>query len=638
MSAIHHILKSYWGYDQFRPQQQAIIEAVLEGKDALAILPTGGGKSICFQVPAMANEGICLVISPLIALMKDQVEGLRKKGITAFALHTGMNRSELIKTLELAGSSNCKFLYLSPERLESRLFLEYLPTLTINLIAVDEAHCISQWGYDFRPPYLRIDAFRQLIPKAPVLALTASATPMVQTDICEKLQIPSAYIFKQSFERPNLSYSVYEVEVKIKKLLEILKNVPGSAIVYCKSRKRTKAIAAELNSYGYSADFYHAGLSTEERNTKQAAWINNTTRIMVCTNAFGMGIDKSNVRVVVHYDLPDCLENYYQEAGRAGRDGLKAYAVALYQQKDITDLHNSIDLKFPDLATVQQIYQQLANYLQLPTGAGEGLYYPFDLTDFTTKFNANIITVINSLKVLEQAGYVSFNEQVFIPSRVEFVCDKNTLRDVEIQYPELEPLIKVLLRSYEGIFDQPTRINEKSVAFLLKQTREKVQEQLKTLHRYHIIQYQPQLDSPQLYFLSTRVSAEAVMMDQVQYEARKLNYQERLQYFLQYITEHNTCRSKSIAAYFGDENLKDCGICDTCLQKKKKLMTSADFQLLEQKIIALIKNAQNQSITIEQLTQQFAASTKADLWKVLDFLQAEHKITLDSNGKITWKG
>jgi ATP-dependent DNA helicase RecQ len=353
----HQILKQYFKYDSFRPLQEEIINAVLQKKDVLALLPTGGGKSICFQVPALMNDGLCLVISPLIALMKDQVESLRRKGITAFSIHSGMNRKEVINTLKVAAESNCKFLYVSPERLETNLFKEYLPSFNINLIAVDEAHCISQWGYDFRPSYLRIAALREELKNVPVLALTASATNEVQNDICDKLQFKQRNIFRQSFERSNLSYSIFNVDVKINKVKEILEKVTGSSIVYCKSRKRTKEIADLLKMHGINADYYHAGLLSEERNKKQESWIKNETRVIVCTNAFGMGIDKQDVRTVIHADVPDCLENYYQEAGRAGRDGKKSYAVLLYTDKELEELKLLPDVHFPTIEKIREVYQ-----------------------------------------------------------------------------------------------------------------------------------------------------------------------------------------------------------------------------------------------------------------------------------------
>ena len=485
---IHEILKQFWGYDSFRPLQQEIINSVLEGKDTLALMPTGGGKSICYPVPGLVKDGLCLVISPLIALMKDQVENLRKKNITAYAIYSGMSRKEVINTLKVAANSNCKFLYVSPERLETSLFKEYLPVLHINLIAVDEAHCISQWGYDFRPPYLRIASLREEIPDVPVLSLTASATVEVQSDICDKLQFKTKNIFRQSFERSNLSYSVFNVDSRINKIIEILKNVPGSGIVYCKSRKRTKEIADLIKMHGISTDFYHAGLAQEERNRKQEEWITNQTRIIVCTNAFGMGIDKPDVRVVIHADSPDCLENYYQEAGRAGRDGKKSYAVLLYGEKDTKELEDSIQLRYPLIEEIRQVYQSISNYLQIPSGSGEDQYYDFDLTDFIKKFKLNSHTALYSLKVLEQNEWLSFNEQVFLPSTVQFTTGKEYLYQFEKDHLQLEPLIKTLLRSYEGIFGYPASISENILAHLLKKDKKEIKIELGQLHENRMIE------------------------------------------------------------------------------------------------------------------------------------------------------
>ena len=412
MAEFQKILKQYWGFDKFRPLQEDIITAVLDGTDVLALMPTGGGKSLCYQVPAMAKEGMCLVISPLIALMKDQVENLRRKSITAFAIYSGMSRKEVINTFKVASESNCKFLYVSPERLETNLFKEYLPGLNISLIAVDEAHCISQWGYDFRPPYLRIAALRQELPGIPILALTASATPDVQKDICDKLEFRNHQVFRQSFERANLSYSNFKVDSKINKIIEILRKVAGTSIVYCKSRKRTKEISELLQMQNISSDFYHAGLMQEERSKKQEAWINNKTRVIVCTNAFGMGIDKPNVRTVIHADVPDCLENYYQEAGRAGRDGKISYAVLLYDERDLQELEEMASLRFPSQEDIRNTYQAVANYLQIQTGTGVGQYYDFDISDFLRKFKLTGHTTLYSLKALEQDGWLAFNEQV----------------------------------------------------------------------------------------------------------------------------------------------------------------------------------------------------------------------------------
>jgi ATP-dependent DNA helicase RecQ len=387
MADVHGILKEYWGYEAFRPLQEDIIRSVLSGKDTLAILPTGGGKSICFQVPAMAMEGICIVVSPLIALMKDQVENLKKRNIPALLIHSGMKRADVVQTLKNATHDYFKFIYVSPERLETSLFQEYLPALNVNLIAIDEAHCISQWGYDFRPSYLRIAALRKELPGVPVLALTASATPEVQLDICAKLDFAGPVIFRQSFERKNLSYSVFPAESKLARLVEIIKKVPGTGIVYCKSRKRTSEIMNLLQLQGVSASNYHAGLSTDERNQRQKDWISNKVRVMACTNAFGMGIDKPDVRFVLHADPPDCVENYYQEAGRAGRDGKKAYAVLLYDENDIHELEQLASVRFPSMDRIRAVYHALVNFLQIPSYTGEYTGFPFRFDVFIRNFN-----------------------------------------------------------------------------------------------------------------------------------------------------------------------------------------------------------------------------------------------------------
>ncbi len=628
---MHNILRQYWGYTQFRPLQEDIMHAILAGKDCLALMPTGGGKSLCYQVPAMVKPGLCLVVSPLIALMQDQVENLRKKGITAFSIFSGMKRYEVIKTLKTACESNCKFLYVSPERLETALFKEYLPALDISLIAVDEAHCISQWGYDFRPSYLRIALLREELPNIPVLALTASATPEVQDDITEKLLFRTSSIFRQSFERPNLSYSVFKVDARINKLVEILNKVPGSSIVYCKSRRRTREIAEQLQSYNIGADFYHAGLSAEERNQKQAAWIEDKTRTIVCTNAFGMGIDKSGVRTVVHIDPPDCLENYYQEAGRAGRDGKKSFAVLLYQKEDLADMLEQVNQRFPDIATIRSVYQAIANYLQLPQGSGEGNYFDFDFTDFLKKFNLPAQAVTNCLKVLEQENFLSFNEQVFIPSRAQFICNKQWLYQFEKENEPLEPLIKLLLRTYEGIFDRPVAIFEKQLAGWLKITVAVLQQHLNTLNRYHIISYEPQKDKPQLFFLQPRVVAENLHFNYFNYQDRKKRFEARVDQFIHYIENSLTCRSMVIGNYFGDTGMKNCGICDNCLNKKKEPVSEVEFNAIRERILVALKHG---PIELKVLLVQLKDIKKEKAWELINFLQAEKKISLTPDGMI----
>jgi ATP-dependent DNA helicase RecQ len=648
---IHQILKQYWGYDHFRPLQEDIINAVLEGKDVLALMPTGGGKSLCYQVPAIAQEGLCLVISPLIALMKDQVENLRRKSITAFAIYSGMSRKEVIHTFKVATESNCKFLYVSPERLETNLFKEYLPGLGVNLIAVDEAHCISQWGYDFRPPYLRIAALREELPGVPVLALTASATPDVQKDICEKLAPPNPHkggfknlkeenvingfsIFRQSFERANLSYSNFKVDSKINKIIEIIRKVPGTSIVYCKSRRRTKEISELLQLQKISADFYHAGLVQEERSKKQEAWINNKTRVIVCTNAFGMGIDKPDVRTVVHADVPDCLENYYQEAGRAGRDGKTSYAVLLYDERDVNELKELAALRFPSLEDIRNTYQAVANYLQIPTGAGEGQYYDFDISDLLKKFKLTSHITLYSLKALEQEGWLSFNEQVFLPSKVAFKINKHSLYDFEKENPALELCIKTLLRSYEGIFDQYASISEKMMAGLMRIDAEEVKKQLLQLHQSGVIEYEPQKDTPQLYLLRNRIKTEDIQINMVAYNNRKEQFQKRMKQMVSYVKEETICRSRIIGVYFGDAEINNCGICDNCLKQKATALTKEEFEAIHLRIVNIL---QQEPLHTKLLLEKLSGSKKEKIWKVLEFLQAENKIVVDGGGNVRLK-
>jgi ATP-dependent DNA helicase RecQ len=634
MVSANKILKQYWGHNSFRGEQEKIIQSVLEGKDTLALLPTGAGKSVCFQVPALMLEGLCLVISPLIALMKDQVESLQKRGIPAIALHSGLTFYEITKTLQEAITGKYKFLYLSPERLETNLFKEYLHSLNISLIAVDEAHCVSQWGYDFRPPYLRIANLRDELPKVPFLALTASATAIVQTDIVEKLKLKKPNIFRQSFERENLSYSVFKVDSKINKIIEIINNVKGSGIVYCRNRKQTKNVAQLLALQNISADFYHAGLTQEERNNKQNAWIGNQTRIMVCTNAFGMGIDKPDVRTVIHYEVPDCLENYYQEAGRAGRDGKKSYAVLVYQTQDAIELEGLPDQRFPSIAEIRIVYQSIADFLQIPVGVGEGNYYNFDLLDFVKKFKLDLFLAINVLKVLEQEGHLTFTENIFLPSQVQFTTDKNTLNAMEEMHPKLDAVVKCLLRTYQGIYDNRVSINEKQMAKLIRLPYEKIYADLEQLNTLRIIEYLPQKETPQVHFLYNRAPAQSLHINQDAYFQRRKLYAARVETMLKYLQTNSTCRSKYISNYFGDTAAKDCGICDNCLNKKSNELTQNDFKTIEQSIYAAIPE---NGIDLKDLLQLLPPIKKEDFWKVFEFLQSENKLQVSDSGKILKK-
>ena len=626
--SIHDILYRYWGYEAFRPQQEAIIDSVLSGKDSLALLPTGGGKSICYQVPALAQQGLCLVVSPLIALMKDQVENLKKRGIGALVIYSGMPRKDIIRTLENARQEYFKFLYVSPERLETSLFKEYLPALNVNLIAVDEAHCISQWGYDFRPSYLKIAALREELPNVPILAVTASATANVQQDICKQLQLKNAVIFRQSFERKNLSYSVFSVDAKAPKLVEILKKVPGCAIVYCKSRKRTTEVAALLQMHGLSASFYHAGLPQEERSKRQQAWIDNKIRIIVCTNAFGMGIDKPDVRVVVHMDAPDCLENYYQEAGRCGRDGKKAYAVLLYQEKDVEELQDLHVTRYPTFEIIKAVYEALVNYLQIPVNTGQDRSFNFRFDDFVRNFGLNVHQALYSLQALESDGWISYNEKNYLPSTLGFTTSKERLYDFYRSHPEHEELLTTLLRTYEGIYDFPVFIAERTIANLLRQNEQKIKESLQRIASFGLIQYTPQNDEPQIFFRKNRVATRDLQIDLKLYQQRKESFVQRVKTMVAYL-KANACRSAFIGRYFGDEAATECGICDTCLSKKQRDFTAEEFASIAS---AIRLQLDQQPITTEQLLTALSSIKREKTWKVLQFLQSEKKIAVSSEG------
>jgi len=635
MSQMLQTLQKYWGYDSFRQLQPQIIESVLAGNDTLAVMPTGGGKSICFQVPSMMNEGLCLVISPLIALMKDQLLNLKKKGIPALSIYSGMSFIEVKKTLQNAAYGNFKFLYVSPERLETELFLEYVPLLKINLIAVDEAHCISQWGYDFRPPYLRIAAIREYFPGVPVLALTASATAEVQKDISEKLLFKkNQQFFQQSFERPNLSYSTFDMSSKENKLLNILTKVPGSGIVYCKTRRRTKEIAEMLNLNGIQADYYHAGLSNEERTKKQEDWINDKIRIIACTNAFGMGIDKPAVRTVVHYEMPDALENYYQEAGRAGRDGKKSYAVLLFNQREINQLKKQPEIKYPSKDIIKKVYGALCNFLQLPSGNGEGMSYDFDINAFVKNFKFEAILVNNVLKILEQEDMITYSEQFFSPPTIVFTTDKLQLSLFEKSHLQFEPLLKALLRSYDGIFDFPCVINELQLSKDIGIKRENLSFQLNELHNYQIICYSPQKEKPQIYFLHNRVKQEDLFINEKNILKRKMAYEKRLEAIIEYSLNKNKCRSRMIGKYFNDSQVPLCGVCDNCLQNEKLKISNEDFKTISSAIKEISNNKPtNQS----EIFHQLVSFSENKVRKVLTFLQEENTIFINKEGLIEFK-
>lgn len=624
------ILHTYWGYDTFRDLQQEIIDGVLSGRDTLALLPTGGGKSICYQVPALAKEGICLVVSPLIALMKDQVQQLRRRGISALAIHTGMSYRELAKTLELAVNGQIKFLYLSPERIQTRLFREYLPALQVNLLAVDEAHCISQWGYDFRPSYRQIALLREELSQVPVLALTASATEKVQHDIVQQLALKDPLLLKGSFARPALSYSVFEETDKWKRLAHILRRVEGSSIVYCRTRKRTVEVSRYLNAADIPATYYHAGLPADERTEKQQQWMSNQQRVMVSTNAFGMGIDKPDVRTVVHMDVPDCLENYYQEAGRAGRDRQRSYAVLLYQQQDLVELEKQLEQRFPPLEIIQQVYRNLVHFLQIPEGAAAGLSWDVDLSLFCERFDMDRNTVLQAMQVLQTEGYCALNESAYNPSTVQVTARRAELEAIEQQKPALDPLLKLLLRSYEGLFNHPAAISESYLAKTLYLDRSQVVFQLEQLTLQGVLIYEKQKDKPQFMLLAERMQPAYIRYDRAAQQMRKQQALERLASLKAYING-NDCRAAMIGQYFGDTAIQPCGICDNCLQKKKAPVAVAPVAAAVIKMLQAEPGEQ-----LNALRAKLAVACSDDTWrKALTWLEETNRISTGTDGSIT---
>lgn len=626
------ILQSYWGFASFRGEQENIIRAVLEKKDVLALLPTGGGKSICFQVPTMMCDGLCIVITPLIALMKDQVESLINKGIPAVAIHSGLSNDEVSNTLENAVNGDYKFLYISPERVETAAFQNIVNDLHVNLIAVDEAHCISQWGYDFRPAYLRVAVLRNNLPDVPMLALTASATPVVQKDIIQKLLFKDYRVFHSSYQRDNIALNVFWCDNKFDKLAKLLQEQNGSAIVYCKTRRITQDVSALLNIKNIQSDFYHAGLAQKIRDAKQANWMQNKTRVIVCTNAFGMGIDKPDVRIVVHYDAPDCLENYYQEAGRAGRDGKLATATLLYNHLDIEDLKRLPDVRFPIFAQIKKVYQQLCDFVQVPIGLGEGNFYDFDFNTFIKNFKLPPVETMYCLKALEQAGFISFSENIFLPSKINFTIDSDSLYNFEKNYPIYEPMIKCLLRSYEGIFTYRVSIFEKQLARLLNISEEAVMQQLYALQQHGLIEFLPRKETPQLFFLTNRASADFLLFNHDSYLKRKKIFIERVNKLLLYISTKD-CRSAFIAQYFGDEKPHQCGVCDNCLSTKKERLSTKDFRIISVKIVQLLQD--NDTLSLNELLDKTQAFSAEKVKETLLYLQHEERIQSDMVGNIS---
>lgn len=625
--ATAEILQKYWGHASFRPLQEEIISSVLTGSDSLALLPTGGGKSICFQVPAMAMDGICIVVSPLIALMKDQVENLTAKGIKAIAIYAGMGKREIDILLDNCVFGDIKFLYLSPERLFSELVQTRISYMKVNLFAIDEAHCISQWGYDFRPPYLQLAKLREIHPKVPMLALTATATDRVRTDICEKLTLRNPKIFVKSFARENLSYSVFDQEDKYQKLIEVCKNVPGTGLVYVRNRRETAEVSNFLNRNNIKADYYNAGLERDLRFKKQEDWKTNKTRVMVATNAFGMGIDKADVRFVVHLDLPESLEAYYQEAGRAGRDGLKSYAVLLANKTDVLNLNARYLSSIPSADEVRQTYQYLGNYFQLAVGAGEMLTLTFDLADFCKKFTLSVLKTIAALKFLEHDGYITLSESVFLPSRLLFIVGHEDVYRFQIENKGYDLLIKTVLRSYGGAFDGYVKIKESDLAQRTKFSFNDVVDMLIKLQQQELLSYLQQTDQPQLLFLQPRRDVQHFDLDVKYLALRKEIIQRQITSVVEYATT-NICRNIQLLEYFDDNTARKCGVCDVCLAEKRAMFDADIADTIAYEVISLL---QTTHFTLKDLIAQVSIGNEKHKLKILRELLDAGKIKSDGN-------
>ena len=617
------ILKQYWNYDNFRGIQEEIIESIGKGHDTLGLMPTGGGKSITFQVPALAQPGLCLVITPHIALMKDQVRNLRDRGIKALAVYSGMTREEIVVALENCIFGDYKFLYISPERLDTDIFRAKLRNMKINMITVDESHCISQWGYDFRPAYLKISEIRELLPTVPVLALTATATPEVVKDIQTKLGFrEDSRIFRMSFERKNLAYIVRNTESKQEELLHILNSVSGSAIVYTRNRKRTREVAELLVNNEITATFYHAGLNNDVKDQRQKSWLSGESRVMVATNAFGMGIDKPDVRLVIHVDLPDSPEAYFQEAGRAGRDGQKAYAVLLYAKSDKATLSKRITDTFPDKEYIRKVYEDVNYYFQMAMGDGLGCTFAFNLDEFCRNFKHFPVQADSALKILTRAGYLEYTDEQDNASRILFTIHRDELYKLRETDPETEKLINVILRSYTGLFTDYAYINEDSLAIRSGLTRQRIYEILLMLTRRHILHYIPRKKTPYIIYTRERQEAGRLAITRDIYEERKESYITRIKAMTEYATAEDKCRSRMLLRYFGEKNEHNCGLCDVCLSKHHSGMKLGEFQEMENQIREQLETSPLSAATL--LNRINGEREKAE--RVLSYLLSEEII------------
>lgn len=622
------ILKEYWGYDNFRGIQEDIIQSIGSGRDTLGLMPTGGGKSITFQVPAMAKEGLCIVITPLIALMKDQVRNLRDRGIKAIAIYSGMTREEIIIALENCIFGNYKFLYISPERLDTEIFRIKLRSMNVSMITVDESHCISQWGYDFRPAYLKISEIRTLLPDVPVLALTATATPEVVKDIQQRLAFKEENVFRMSFERKNLAYIVRKTENKTEELLHILKHVSGSAIVYAHNRKRTKEYSQILNENGITATFYHAGLSNETKDLRQKSWVSGETRVMVATNAFGMGIDKPDVRLVVHIDIPDSPEAYFQEAGRGGRDGKKAYAVLLYAKSDKTTLKKRISDTFPEKDYIRTVYEHLNYYYQMAMGDGYGCTREFNIDEFCRNFKHFPIQVDSALKILMRAGYLEYTDEQDNNSRLMFTLTKEELYRIHETSPETEKLINVILRSYTGVFTEYAYINEETLSLRTGMTRQQVYDTLISLTRRRILHYIPGKKTPYIIYTRERQEADRLIFTKEVYEDRKDSFIKRIKAMTEYTESDDKCRSRMLLLYFGEKNEHNCGQCDVCLAAHSSGIKQGVFDEISRQIENILKE---KDMPVADLINKLDTYDKDTVTPIISYLLAE-EILYQKNG------
>ncbi len=631
MSDFQKILQEFWGYSFFRPLQLEIIESVAAGKDTLGLLPTGGGKSITFQIYSLSAEGMCLVITPLIALMKDQVENLRRRGIKALALHSGMSGMEIKTTLDNAVWGDYKFLYVSPERLESERFIDRLKQMKINLITVDEAHCISQWGYDFRPSYLKIANLRPLLPGIPILALTATATPVVVKDIQEKLLFPVMNVRSMSFARNNLAYMVREKEDKMGYLVKTLQKAKGSGIVYVRNRRGTREVTELLLKNSISADFYHAGLNSEVRHHRQDDWISGKTRVIVATNAFGMGIDKPDVRFVIHVDLPDSLEAYFQEAGRAGRDGNKSVAVLLYNNADKLKLRKHLSVTFPDLSYIKRIYEAACNFLQIAVGFGKNQVLDFPLALFAEKYKFQVTQVYHSLKIIQRQGYFEFTEEIDSPSRVYFLVSRDDLYRFQVANEAFDSFIKLLLRSYTGLFTGYVHTDEELLASRASTTKEVIVNFLKNLDSAKIIDYIPRKKTPYICLIRDRVEPEKLTFSKESYELRKKDFKARIEAVIHYASSDSICRSQILLEYFGEIDSLRCGICDVCQKRNQLGLSKLEFDNWMGMIREELKIPQSSEDLLFKL-----GPDNENIRQVLRWLTDNHKVVRRIDNKLEW--